>query len=66
MQLSMDAVTGAREISARIKVILEQRQASLDSVLIRATKLILIPFVVADGVSGPGDFFPVNSVCSSL
>ena len=33
MQLSMDAVTGAREISARMKVILEQRQASLDSVL---------------------------------
>jgi hypothetical protein len=33
MQLSMDAVTGAREISARLKVILEQRQGSLDSVL---------------------------------
>ena len=39
MQLSMDANTAAREISARIKVTLEERQASLDSVLtaIKAT-----------------------------
>jgi hypothetical protein len=39
MQYSTDIIGGAREITARIKVILEQRQASLDSVLtaIRAT-----------------------------
>ena len=33
MQYSMDAVTGSREIAARLKVILEQRQSALDSVL---------------------------------
>ena len=33
MQYSMDVVSGAREITARIKVALEQRQASLDSLL---------------------------------
>ena len=32
-QHSMDIVSGAREITARIKVALEQRQASLDSIL---------------------------------
>ena len=33
MQYSTDIIGGARDITARIKVILEQRQASLDSVL---------------------------------
>ena len=33
MQYSTDIIGGAREITARIKVILEERQASLDSVL---------------------------------
>ena len=33
MQFSMDSASGAREIAARMKVILEQRQSALDSVL---------------------------------
>ena len=33
MQLSADATTAAREITGRIKVILEQRQSALDSAL---------------------------------
>ena len=36
-QYSMDPINAAREITARIKVALEQRQASLDSILTAAS-----------------------------
>ena len=54
MQYSMDSVAGAREITARIKVALEQRQASLDSILtaVRSTGVTAERNILKDLTNG--------------
>ena len=54
MQYTMDAVSGSREIAARLKVILEQRQSALDSVLtmLKATGVTTQRNITKDLVAG--------------